>query len=122
GIQNYIFNVVNRKPAKILRGRSIFVQILTRNFATLFLKELKLTEANLIMLAGGKFYIAAPDTNLFKEKFEEVKAQIEEYLYEEFRMELSFNCAYQSFNYEDLKNHEKTFGQIVEEASHKLLE
>src|SRR5690606_4608727 len=33
-----------------------------------------------------------------------------------------FNCAYQTFNYEDLKNHEKTFGQIVEEASHKLLE
>lgn len=124
GIQSYIFNVVNRKPAKILRGRSIFVQVLTRNFATKLLKSFGLTEVNLIMLAGGKFYIIAPDTKNFKSKFEEAKLDIEKYLFENFRMELSFNCAYHTFDYSELmkKQSSLTFGQIVEDASYKLIQ
>jgi CRISPR-associated protein Csm1 len=124
GIQNYIFDVVNRKPAKILRGRSIFVQILTRNLATKLLKIFGLTEVNLIMLAGGKFYIIAPSTKDFNDKFEKAKIEIDNYFYENFRMELSFNCAYQTFDYPSLmeKRDGLTFGQVVEEASHKLIE
>ncbi len=124
GIQNYIFDVVNRKPAKILRGRSIFVQILTRNLATKLLKIFGLTEVNLIMLAGGKFYIIAPSTKDFNDKFEKAKIEIDNYFYENFRMELSFNCAYQTFDYPSLmeKRDGLTFGQVVEEASHKLTE
>jgi len=124
GIQGYIFDVVNRKPAKILRGRSIFVQILTRNLATRFLKKFKLTETNLIMLAGGKFYIIAPSSEDFNSKFQEIKKKINSYLFNNFRMDLSFNCAYQTFNYEHLMNKDNplTFGQIVENASHKLIE
>ncbi len=124
GIQKYIFDVVNRKPAKILRGRSIFVQVLTRNIATKFIKEMGLTEANLIMLAGGKFYIVSPDTKFSKTKFEELKVKIDEYLFDNFRMELSFNCAFYPFSFLDLmdKNNPLTFGQLVEEASYKLIE
>lgn len=124
GIQRYIFDVVNRKPAKILRGRSIFVQVLTRNIATKFIKEMGLTENNLIMLAGGKFYIIAPDTKSSKTRFEELKVKINEYLFDNFRMDLSFNCAFYPFSFLDLmdKNHPLTFGQLVENASHKLIE
>ena len=124
GIQNYIFDVVNRKPAKILRGRSIFIQILTRNLATKLLKIFALTEVNLIMLAGGKFYIIAPGTDDFKVQFEKAKIEIDNYFYENFRMELCFNCAYQTFDYSSLmeKRGGLTFGQVVEEASHKLIE
>ncbi|MBN2572355.1 MAG: type III-A CRISPR-associated protein Cas10/Csm1 [Ignavibacteriales bacterium] len=123
GIQNYIFNVVNRKPARILRGRSIFVQVLTRNLATKLLKAFGLTEVSLIMLAGGKFYIIAPDTVMFSEKYEKVKKEIENYLFDNFRMEIGFNCAYHTFDYSKLMEKDKaiTFGQVVEEASHKLI-
>lgn len=124
GIQNYIFNVVNRKPAKILRGRSIFVQVLTRNLATKLLKAFGLTEVNLIMHAGGKFYIIAPDTKKFEQDFRKAVNEIEEYLFDNFRMELGFNCAYHTFNYPDLmdKKNPSTFGHVVEEASHKLIQ
>lgn len=124
GIQNYIFDVVNQKPAKILRGRSIFIQVLTRNLAVKLLKTFGLTEVNLIMLAGGKFYIIAPDTKRFKEKFETVRKEIENYLFDNFRMEIGFNCAYHTFDYSELMKNEKpiTFGQIVEEASYKLIQ
>lgn len=124
GIQNYIFDIVNRKPAKILRGRSIFIQILTRNLATKFLKEFGLTENNLIMLAGGKFYIVAPSNSEFENKFHKLLVEINKYLFENFRLEISFNSAFHTFNFIDLmnKSHPVTFGQIVEEASHKLIE
>jgi len=124
GIQSYIFDVVHKKPAKILRGRSIFVQVLTRNLATKLLKAFGLTEVNLIMLAGGKFYLIAPDTEKFKEEYEKVLYEINNYLFNNFRMDLSFNCAYHTFNYKDLmeKDNPLTFGKIVEDASHKLIE
>ncbi|MCS7052862.1 MAG: HD domain-containing protein, partial [Ignavibacterium sp.] len=122
GIQSYIFDVVNRKPAKILRGRSIFVQILTRNLATKLLRSFNLTESNLIMLAGGKFYIIAPTIVDFDKTFNNIRTKIDNYFYDNFRMELSFNCAAYSFDYNDLLIKKKSFGQIVEEASHKLIE
>jgi CRISPR-associated protein Csm1 len=124
GIQSYIFDVVHKKPAKILRGRSIFVQVLTRNLATKLLKAFGLTEVNLIMLAGGKFYLIASDTEKFKEEYEKVLVEINNYLFDNFRMDLSFNCAYHTFNFKDLmdKDNPLTFGKIVEDASHKLIE
>jgi CRISPR-associated protein Csm1 len=125
GIQHYIFNVVNRKPAKILRGRSIFIQMFTRNLATKLLTDLGLSEVNLIMLAGGKIYIIAPDTENFDKTFEKFNVEIEKYLFNNFRMDLKFNCTYHTFQYPDLLSKDKdsqlTFGHIVEEASHKLI-
>ncbi|MBV6479145.1 MAG: hypothetical protein HGGPFJEG_01906 [Ignavibacteria bacterium] len=123
GIQDYIFDLYSTKGvAKILRGRSIFVQVLSRNFATKFLDKLGLTECNLIMLAGGKFYIVAQDTEDFESKFVEARNEIEKFLWENFNAEISFNCAYTKFNYEKLKLKEETFGKIVEDANKILLE
>ncbi|MBS1517943.1 MAG: type III-A CRISPR-associated protein Cas10/Csm1 [Bacteroidetes bacterium] len=130
GIQDYIFDLHSTKGvAKILRGRSIFVQVLSRNFATKFLDELGLTECNLIMLAGGKFYIIAQDYDDENDKekdfntiFNKVKNEIDEFLWNNFNAEISFNCAYTKFNYEDLKEKKITFGKIVEDANKKLLD
>jgi len=123
GIQDYIFDLYSTKGvAKILRGRSIFVQVLTRNFASKFMDKLGLTECNLIMLAGGKFYIIAPDTTDFKKTFNEINKDIENFLWNNFSADISFNSAFVEFNYEDLKDKEITFGNIVEDANKELLE
>ena len=121
GIQKYIFNVAYKKPAKILRGRSTYVQILTRQFASIILEKLGLTDASLIMLAGGKFYIIAQNSKDFQEKFEEAKDDIEQILVENFNYQLSFSSISHLFNYEYLKNKSITFGDIIDEASYKLL-
>ncbi|MCC6548472.1 MAG: type III-A CRISPR-associated protein Cas10/Csm1 [Ignavibacteriaceae bacterium] len=121
GIQNYIFNITNTKPAKVLRGRSVFVQVLTRVFASRFLEELGLSEVNVIMLAGGKFYILAPQNIKFKERYEAALDWCEDYMKNNFYYELSFSAGYETFDPEELKNKTKSFGDIVEEASHNLL-
>ena len=122
GIQKYIFNVANKKPAKVLRGRSIFVQILTRQFASMILSKLGLTDANLIMLAGGKFYIIAQNSNDFDDKFKEVLGEIDKKLIRDFNYQLSFSAVAHLFDYEKLKNKEITFGEIIDEASYELLQ
>lgn len=122
GIQNYIFDVLNKKAAKLLRGRSIFIQILSRNFATVFLKQFGLTETNLIMLAGGKFYILAPDTPDFNTLIKNSLYIIENYLINTFHYELRFNYATQIFDYEKLLSGEISFGDIIEKANEELNE
>lgn len=120
GIQDYIFDVIYKKPAKILRGRSIFIQVLARNFASKFLEQFELTECNLIMLAGGKFYIVAPNDNSFKDKYNNAVNDIEKYLAENFRYELGFIAGYYNFSWEDLRDRKITFGEIIDRATENL--
>ncbi|GEM_PF-1259121 len=121
GIQKYIFNVANRKPAKILRGRSIFVQILTRQIASRILNKLGLTDANLIMLAGGKFYIIAQNSEEFNSNFSQIRKEIDDLLIKNFNFQISFSTVAYSFDYIKLMNKEITFGDIIDEASYQLL-
>jgi len=121
GIQNYIMDVLNNKAAKMLRGRSIFVQILSRIFASMFLEEFGLTECNLIMLAGGKFYILAPDVTDFKKRINSAKNKIEKYLGGNFNFELKFVHGSERFDYTDLLNEKISFGDIIEKANDKLV-
>lgn len=120
GIQDYIFDVIYKKPAKILRGRSIFIQVLARNFASKFLEQFGLTECNLIMLAGGKFYIVAPNTNDFQKRYNNAVTEIEQYLSETFHYEMSFVAGYENFDWEKLKKREITFGEIIDKATEDL--
>lgn len=121
GIQSYIFNVINKKPAKILRGRSIFVQVITRIFANIFLNNFGLSESNLIMLAGGKFYIIAPDNKSFSDNYQKAIAEIEQILIENYDYQLKFAAGFEKFDVVDLRDKKRTFGDIIEKASFSLL-
>ncbi len=117
GIQKYIFDINNRKAAKLLRGRSINIQILSRMFATHFLTELKLTECNLIMLAGGKFYIIAPATDETRSTCDKAKSEIEHYLFDKMNLQLEFIYGISEFDIEELTTKKGiTFGDIVEQC------
>lgn len=121
GIQNYIFNVLNRKPAKILRGRSVFVQVITRIFAGIFLKNFGLTEASMIMNAGGKFYIVAPGSDDFEELYKKTNKEINDILSANFFYELNFASGFTKFDYQRLANGEFGFGSVIDDASYHLL-
>ncbi len=121
GIQNYITDINKTRAAKILRGRSIYIQILSRMFASVFLEEFDLPENNLIMLAGGKFYIILPDLKDFSNKYNSAKNKIEKYLIKVFHYDLKFISATASFNYLDLKRKKITFGEVIEEVEQNLL-
>lgn len=65
GIQNFIFTSggsVNKNSAKLLRGRSFYVSLITELAALAVVEKLKLTSLNVVNQAAGKFLILAPNT------------------------------------------------------------
>lgn len=79
GIQNFLFNVTSEKAGRMLKGKSVFLDLLTRYSAKYILENTRFTRVNTIYLGGGNFDLlisCTPD-----EKLEELRAYIVENLW-----------------------------------------
>lgn len=74
GIQDFIFNIKGHShAAKMLRARSFFVSIATDITAYALCEEIGLTSAGIVMNAGGKFTILAPNTSKTHKAIENIE-------------------------------------------------
>lgn len=115
GKVNYMSNIVYAKPAKILRGRSIFVQVVTRIVVSIILKDLGLSDASIIMNAAGKILIVAPGNLVNSTRIAELTSKIESTLKINFQYELSFGIGVTEFPKEPDDNW--SFGDVVEASN-----
>lgn len=60
GIQTFIYTITSEGVAKGLRGRSLYLQLLSEAIARRVLTSLNLPDVNLLYNSGGNFYILAP--------------------------------------------------------------
>jgi CRISPR-associated protein Csm1 len=60
GVQRFLYRLASRGAARTLRGRSLFLQLLSEAAASDVLRSLDLPASNLIYVGGAKFYILAP--------------------------------------------------------------
>jgi len=60
GVQKFIYTITSRGATSGLRGRSMYLQLLTEVTARYVLKQLGLPLTNLIYAGGGHFYLLAP--------------------------------------------------------------
>ena len=82
GIQDFIFasgGATTKRAAKLLRGRSFFVALLTECAALRVLDALSLPPTSQIVNAAGKFQIIAPNTGKTIEKLDEVRKDLDEW-------------------------------------------
>ncbi len=80
GIQNFIFSSgsqTDAKSAKILRGRSFYVSLLTEACALRILEALDLPSTSQITNAAGKFLIVAPNTEDVRAKLDAVRTEVD---------------------------------------------
>ena len=80
GIQNFIFSEgseTNKNAAKILRGRSFYVSLMTELAALKVLQTLSLPPTSQILNAAGKFMIVAPNTPQTIERLNAVKETLD---------------------------------------------
>ncbi len=80
GIQDFIFaseGSTTKRAAKLLRGRSFYVALLTECAALRVLEALSLPPTSQIINAAGKFQIIAPNTDSTIEKLEEVRKDLD---------------------------------------------
>ncbi len=60
GIQSFLYTITSKGAAKGLRGRSLYLQLLTEVVATWLLDKFGLPVANLLYVGGGHFYLLLP--------------------------------------------------------------
>ncbi|MCX7786411.1 MAG: type III-A CRISPR-associated protein Cas10/Csm1 [Spirochaetes bacterium] len=94
GIQSYIFNLkTTDSNAKLLRARSFEIELLTNQAAQLITETLGLTKVCILTNAAGQFLIVCGNTEENRESITKIRAQIEQYFFENFLGELSLNLS-----------------------------
>ena len=82
GIQDFIFasgGATTKRAAKLLRGRSFFVTLLTECAALRVLNSLSLPPTSQIINAAGKFQIIAPNTDSTIKKLQELRKDLDKW-------------------------------------------
>lgn len=85
GIQDFIFKSLSdtrKQRSKILRGRSLYVSLLTELAADMLCRRIGLHHNSAILNAAGKFMIIAPNTEKTRETIETANREINDWLYE----------------------------------------
>lgn len=63
GIQSFLFNVTSESAGKMLKGKSVFLDLLTRYSAKYILDKTGFTRVNIIYVGGGNFDILISHTH-----------------------------------------------------------
>ena len=118
GIQSFIYDGIKSEgAAKILRGKSFFVKMISDAIALHLIREFELNLTNIILTAGGKFYILLQNTEDSMKKIEEIKEKLNNYLYKEFFGQLFVNIVTIEANGDEIA---KKFTKILEKGNREL--
>lgn len=85
GIQNFIFtsgSETNRRAAKLLRGRSFYVSLITECAAVRVLEALELPPTSQVINAAGRFLILAPNTKETRSRLESLRGEFSQWFLE----------------------------------------
>ncbi|WKZ15879.1 MAG: type III-A CRISPR-associated protein Cas10/Csm1 [Candidatus Jettenia caeni] len=83
GIQDFIFTEggsTNKAAAKLLRGRSFSVSLISELASDMLCREIGVTSCSIILNAAGKFTLLAPNTKEAKDKIKSTEEKINDWL------------------------------------------
>ncbi|RKZ19828.1 type III-A CRISPR-associated protein Cas10/Csm1, partial [bacterium] len=87
GIQKFIYTLTSKGAAKTLRGRSVYLELLTRTAARYILRRFEFPDLNIIYEGGGRFYILLP--GFVEKELKEISEDIEKKMFEIHQGELN---------------------------------
>jgi CRISPR-associated protein Csm1 len=105
-IQNFIYSITSEQAAKMLRGRSFYIQLINKTIGLYILRRLGLPASNLIFCGGGVFTIIAPYTTAYEEKLKEAVKGVNEELLKIFNGDLYVAVAYVKADAEKIESFE----------------
>lgn len=123
GIQDFIFasgGATQKKAAKLLRGRSFYVSLLTECAALKILDVLSLPSTSQIINAAGKFLIVAPNTNETIDRMKSIQSELDEWFLQHTYGQSGIGLAIVPACCNDFSG--KHFGGLVEKLFRKLEE
>lgn len=116
GVQKFIYTITSKGALKSLKGRSFYLELLVEHVISELLDALKLTRCNIIFSGGGHFYILSHNTPSAIDAVSNVKIEIDNFLFNEFKGSLQIHIAYVPFD----KNGFKNAVPVWRELSHNL--
>lgn len=60
GVQDFIYSISSKKAARNLKGRSVFLDLLSDVIAEFLIRQLELETANILYNGGGNFFLLLP--------------------------------------------------------------
>ena len=106
GIQEFIFRSGGEERhhrAKILRGRSFMVSLLTELCAELICEELGLSFMQIFLSAAGRFHLLAPNLENTLAKLEELKEKVTAWFRDKFYLEAGIGIVWSKASPADFK-------------------
>lgn len=131
GIQNYILNFKHEGQtalAKTLRARSFYLQAISKDVERKILEELELPPTSVIVSAGSKFQILAPNVKKIDEIVKKLQNEVDNWLLSRYMGEISFLIsASEPFSANELmtpkdSNSEHPFLKVMEQNIQKIEE
>ncbi|MDI6781272.1 MAG: type III-A CRISPR-associated protein Cas10/Csm1 [bacterium] len=104
GIQNFIFSEggsTNKEAAKLLRGRSFAVSLISELAADMLCRQIGVTTASVVLSAAGKFTIIVPNTAETRDMIKKVEEQINDWLIKMFYGESALGISFVETSYSD---------------------
>jgi len=94
GIQEFIYDIIGANAAKNLKGRSYYLHLLVDSVVRRLIYKLDLFNCNVVTSSGGNFYLLAPNTTALKDKLSVVKEEIEQAIFEKYKIALSLELEF----------------------------
>lgn len=130
GIQNFIYKVQTPEDAqsgmsKRLRGRSLYLTLLTEAIASKIITDLNLDSSNILFCGGGRFTIIAPNTKKTEDLLDEVNFEVNKEFIRKFNAELFLNIVSTPACGVDLGNFDEVLSKLTqllnENKKHKFI-
>lgn len=110
GIQNFIFNTPYDKALKQLKGKSFYLELLLELLVKYIIKQENLTQANILMIGGGHFYLLTPAKTI--DKVNDYQKFIDHLLYSAHKNNLSIILTGMKMNFNNIKHFSKSLQEI----------
>ena len=124
GIQDFIYSVTSSKALKGLRGRSLYLQLLSEAIAKLVLDKFNLPMANLLYCGGGHFYVLLPFVDDVEKRLNSIRRRVDKILLKAHHGNLSAIIAWQPVSCKDFLDFasvwQKLSRTLARKKRHKL--
>lgn len=104
GIQRFIFTVSTKGALRALRSRSFFLELAMEHYIDELLSLCGVSRANLLYAGGGHCYVLLPNTAETKERLERWNARFNDWLLQEFGVELHLADGWTECSADELTN------------------
>ncbi|ASJ15747.1 type III-A CRISPR-associated protein Cas10/Csm1 [Thermococcus chitonophagus] len=122
GIQNFIYSVSGKGTLKYLRARSAYLELIGWDIVLKIIEDLDLTLANVVFNAGGHFMIIAQNTKGARNKLEDIRRKVTEWLWKKFEGRLYIGIDWEECTGEELmKDFNKVRGRLKKKVTIRKL-